>query len=629
MSSDRWEKVGELFEQALALPPDERSDFLAKQCAGDESLRKEVEALLASEEAVDGESFLEPSDVISSQMAALKPDDPMVGKRLGVYEIRKRIGQGGMGNVYLATRVEDFKQRVAIKILKRGMDTEDILRKFRMEIRVLAALGQHPNIARLLDAGTTDDGLPYFVMEYVEGQQIDDYCDKHRLTVAQRLELAAQVANVVHFAHQHTVIHRDLKPSNVLVNQRGRPKLIDFGIAKITSPELGDETVNPTRTEHRALTPEYASPEQLRGEPLTTATDVYSLGVLIFELVSGRRPKDGGTTDTKRDSSVIDLHEPPKPSSVLLAPGDTVKVSSSKTLTAEAIAAARQTTPRRLKQTLVGDLDNLIGMAMRSEPNRRYASAGQLAVDIQRYLDGEPIVARPLGRVERFWRVCRRNPVQAGLLFGLLVAALFGVVYLSQLANILVERTALQSAAQQSEMLLHGHRYYTHVLDNIKAEAPEAASELKPPATFTIELFEFLNQSKSREGTQARLLSEHPFKNRKNRPPLDKFELAALRDFEHNDSSSYYEFQKVGREPTLRYGIAMRMEQSCCDCHNNHPDSTKTDWQVGDVRGVLEVIRPLRDDIQRTRNGLWQAFAWMGGILAGAFGLVLIALRRR
>ena len=585
----------------------------------------EVESLLASEAEVDDDNFLKPSGLLAT---GSKPTDPLVGQRLGVYEVRKRIGSGGMGNVYLATRVEDFKQRVAIKVLKRGMDTDEILRRFRMEIRVLAALGQHPNIARLLDAGTTDDGLPYFVMEYVEGEEIAKYCDKHRLTVAERLELASQVANVVHFAHQHTVIHRDLKPSNVLVDKTGKPKLIDFGIAKITSPELGDETVNPTQTEHRALTPDYASPEQLRGDPLTTATDVYSLGVLIFELLAGRRPFGKAAGDTKRDGSSDDLRESPRPSSVLVSRSDTSNGGGTSTRTAEAIATDRQTTPPRLQKALRGDLDNLVGMALRYEPNRRYASAGQLAVDIKRYLEGEPIVARPLGNAERFWRLCRKYPVKASLLLASLLAMTFGTVYLSQLSKLLVQRSAVQSAKQQTEMLLHGHRYYTSVLGEISEEAPEAASELKPPATFTIELFEFLNREKSRQGTEARLLSEYPFKMRAGRPPLDEFELTALRDFEAEDSRSYYEFQQRDGEPVLRYGIAMRMEQSCCDCHNSHPESTKTDWQVGDVRGVLEVIRPLKADVARTRNGLLWAFGWMGAIAVGVFGAVCIYLHR-
>ncbi|REK17734.1 MAG: DUF3365 domain-containing protein [Planctomycetota bacterium] len=628
MSDQRWKKVGELFDQALALDPGQLDAFLDEHCGDDQALRSEVVALLESEAQIESGSFLEPENVLSSTAAALQPGDPLIGVRLGVYEVRKRIGQGGMGNVYLATRVEDFKQRVAIKVLKRGMDTEDILRKFRMEIRVVAALGQHANIARLLDAGTTDDGLPYFVMEYVEGMQIDQYCDKNRLSIDERLDLAGQVANVVHFAHQHTVIHRDLKPSNVLIDVRGRPKLIDFGIAKITSPELGEETINPTRTGYRALTPEYASPEQLRGEPLTTATDVYSLGVLLFELLTGRRPTDGRGTDTERQAAAAELREPPQPSSVVLSPTETASSGTPKTRPAEEVAAQRQTTPEQLRRQLRGDLDNIVSMALRGEPKRRYASAGQLAMDIKRYLAGEQTVARPLSRTERFWRVCRRNPVPASLLVGLLLAALFGLLYLSQLSRVLVERTALQSAAQQAEMLLHGHRYYTEVLDGIKTKAPVAAAELKPPATFTIELFEFLNQSKARSGTSARLLSEYPFKPRAGRPPLDDFELTALSAFETGGRKSYYEFRDFDGTPALRYGIAMRMEQSCCDCHNTHPDSTKTDWRPGDVRGILEVIRPLEDDVERTRAGLLEAFGWMGLVLGGVFALVALLLRR-
>ncbi len=629
MNTNRWERVGELFEQALPMEPDQRSKFLAEQCGDDTLLRREVDALLESEAAVEDGDFLKPSSLLEAPTTKAKQSDRLIGTRLGVYEIRKRIGQGGMGNVYLATRVEEFKQRVAIKVLKRGMDTDDILRKFDREIRILAALGQHPNIARLLDAGTTDDGLPYFVMEYVEGTQIDEYCDQNRLTIDERLELAAEVAGVVHFAHQHTVIHRDLKPGNIMVDRQGKPRLIDFGIAKITSPELGGDTVNPTRTEHRALTPAYASPEQVRGEPLTTATDVYSLGVLIFELLTGRRMPDVSAGDTKRDGTQRIGPETPRPSNVVLADVESASDSDTTTRTAQELASMRQATPARLRQALRGDLDNLVCMALRNEPRRRYASAGQLAVDIRRYLDGAPIVARPLGRAERLWRICRRHPLQAGMLLGLLMAACFGIVYLSRLSKRLVQHTALQDVAHQSEMLLRGHRYYTQVLNEIKSEAPEAAAELKPPATFTIELFEFLNHSKTHGGTQAKLLSEYPFKMRAGRDPLDEFEVTALRQFERNNLRSYYEFQELDGEPVLRYGIAMRMEQSCCDCHNSHPDSTKTDWKVNDVRGILEVIRPLRNDVDRTQSGLLRAFGWMGVILVGGFASVWFVLFRR
>lgn len=624
MNTERWEQAGELFDQALRLPPEERAAFLARACDDDE-MRREVEMLLAAEESAEASHFLDP-DLLSQSSLSLPAQmtDPMIGQRLGNYEIKKRIGRGGMGNVYLATRTEDFKRRVAIKLLKRGMDTDEILRRFRMEIRVLAALGQHDNIAKLLDAGTTDDGLPYFVMEYVEGKRIDDYCDTHRLGIRDRLELFKKVAEAVHFAHQHTIIHRDLKPSNVMVAQGGRVKLIDFGIAKLTAPELGEGTAAPTATQQRAMTPEYASPEQLRGDSLTTATDVFSLGVLLYELLTGRRPQDAADTQRTTEEPSTDFREFPRPSSVVMR-DRTAKRGD--TTTASNVAAVRNTTPRGLRDQLRGDLDNMAGKALRAEPKRRYASAGQLAADIERYLSGEPIVARPLTSAERLWRTCRQNPVGVSILMGVLAATLFGLAYLTHLSTSLVRHGALASAEQQANMLLHGHKYYTNVLDELKQASPDAAADLKPPATFTIELFEYLSKNKARSGTQARLLSEYPFKNR-SRPPLDEFEESALAEFDKGEAINYHEFRSDAGEPTLRYALAMKMQQSCVDCHNSHPDSTKRDWQVGQVRGMIEVIRPLSDEVERTRVGLRSALLWTVFALVGVFGIALIVLRR-
>src|SRR5207253_391487 len=208
--------------------------------------------------------------------------DALAGSRIGPYKIIREIGRGGMGTVYLAARADDFEKRVAIKLIKRGMDTDEILSRFRNERQILANL-DHPNIARLLDGGTTTDGLPYFVMEYIEGQTIDEYCEARKLATAERLQLFRMVCGAVHYAHQNLVVHRDLKPSNILVTPEGVPKLLDFGIAKILSPTGGLET-----TLIHALTPEYASPEQLRGQAVSTASDVYSLGVVLYQLLTGQ-----------------------------------------------------------------------------------------------------------------------------------------------------------------------------------------------------------------------------------------------------------------------------------------------------------------------------------------------------
>jgi serine/threonine protein kinase len=273
MTPERWQQVKELLESALEREPSQRAAFLEEACAGDAELRKEVESLLSFHE--QAESFIEtPAVKITPELFTDQATELMVGRHIGPYKILREIGHGGMGAVYLAVRDDDqYQKRVAIKLVKRGMDTDDIVRRFRNERQILASL-DHPNIAKLLDGGTTDDGLPYFVMEHIEGAPIDKYCDTHKLSTVERLALFRTVCAAVHYAHQNLIVHRDLKPSNILVTADGTPKLLDFGIAKLLNPELSARTIDPTRTELRLMTPEYASPEQIRGEPITTASDV-------------------------------------------------------------------------------------------------------------------------------------------------------------------------------------------------------------------------------------------------------------------------------------------------------------------------------------------------------------------
>ena len=285
MSSERWQRLTDVFHAAVALESAERGAFLADTCAGDPALREEVERLLAAHERAG--DFIE-SPAVAIQGARAEADDSAAGRRIGPYRVAREIGRGGMGTVYLAERADGhFEQRVAIKLIKRGMDTDLVLSRFRAERQILASL-DHPNIARLLDGGTTDDGRPYFVMEYIEGQPIDEYADARRLSVAERLDLFLQVCSAVAYAHRHLVIHRDIKPANILVTSDGMPKLLDFGIAKVLHADPDEATS--TITGLRLLTPEYASPEQVEGRPATTASDIYSLGVVLYALLTGRSP---------------------------------------------------------------------------------------------------------------------------------------------------------------------------------------------------------------------------------------------------------------------------------------------------------------------------------------------------
>jgi serine/threonine protein kinase len=322
--------------------------------------------------------------------------------------------------------------------MTRDMDSNVFVRRFRAEIHVLAALGKHANIAGLLDAGTTDDGRPYFVMEYIVGQRIDEFCDSRRLDVPARLRLFARVCDAVQFAHQHAVIHRDFKPSNILVTPEGVPKLIEFGIAKLIDPcEAGDAAeATPfelTRSGERVLTPEYASPEQVEGEPATTANDLYALGVVLYQLLTGRRPYRFKGTSVAEVFQAICEQAPERPSlAVVRRPGRPAPATLASTLappaptpspesaapgvaepTPEEIAAARGTHPAGLKRALAGDLDMIVLMALRKEPDRRYAAAGQLADELRRHLDGQPVQAQGDSPVYRTGKFVRRHTALA------------------------------------------------------------------------------------------------------------------------------------------------------------------------------------------------------------------------
>lgn len=396
MTPEYWQRLKELFNEAVEYEPAARARFLDEECAGDRALLAQVESLIASDEAA-GDFIAAPAFV--PRGAALPAEGEVsAGRRVGSYEIVRELGRGGMGAVYLAVRADaQFVKRVAVKIVKRGMDTDFLLRRFSRERQILAAL-DHPNIAKLLDGGATEDGLPYFVMEYVEGLPVTDYCDLRKLSVRERLELFRQVCSAVQYAHQNLVVHRDLKPSNILVTEAGTPKLLDFGIAKLLNPGLDAETVEQTEAAMRLMTPEYASPEQVRGLQITTASDVYSLGVLLYELLTGRRPYRLKSRTATEIMSAVCEREPERPSAVVGRPEEIPTDEPAHVRSAvspDAVASSRDTEPARLRRALSGDLDTITIKALRKEPQRRYASAEQLSEDIRRYLVSLPVGARP------------------------------------------------------------------------------------------------------------------------------------------------------------------------------------------------------------------------------------------
>ncbi len=407
MTPERWKQIEEVFQTALDLPTVERRGYIAGACAGDETLREQVEALVAQHEeagefiespALEAAALHPPGEPLETAPLTGGLEDPAIGRRFGAYRIVREIGRGGMGAVYLAERADsEFRLRVAVKLIKRGMDTDFILRRFRNERQILASL-DHPHIARLIDGGTTDDGLPYFVMEYIEGLPVYRYCDERKLTLRERLALFRQVCDAVHYAHRNLVIHRDIKPSNILVTPDGTPKLLDFGIAKVLNPEIADAiTLDPTATAMRLMTPEYASPEQVQGLKVTPTSDVYSLGILLYELLTGHRPYRLRNRAPHEVARVICEEEPSHPSDRIMSRDDMLPAHppGEDHTTLSYVYWSRGSTVESLRRELSGDLDNIVMKALRKEPERRYLSAEELRDDITRYLEGRPVFAPP------------------------------------------------------------------------------------------------------------------------------------------------------------------------------------------------------------------------------------------
>lgn len=395
MIPERWAQIRQTFDSALERTPRDRAAYLAVVCADDDELRREVESLLASHEQSDGFMAQPAANFSATQTLSLSDDDGAEypeGYRVGPYQLHHCIGRGGMGSVWVAARVDhEYEKKVAVKMVKRGMNSTEILRRFRMERQVLAGL-DHPNIARLIDGGSTPDGLPYLVMEYVEGTPIDQYCESHKSSVAERLRLFRAVCSAVQYAHQNLVVHRDIKPGNIMVTPENVPKLLDFGIAKLLHNEVSPMAAAQTGFETRMMTLEYASPEQVRGEPITTAADVYSLGVLLYKLLTGKSPYEAQERSHAAMHYAICEREPRRPSTVVL--GDSKGATRDQTQPLEVVGETPEKARKRLKKTLAGDLDMIILKALRKEPQRRYASVEQFSEDIRRYLEGLPVIAR-------------------------------------------------------------------------------------------------------------------------------------------------------------------------------------------------------------------------------------------
>lgn len=441
MTPKRWQKLKQIFNHALELEGGERKAYLEEVCGEDHKLREEAESLL---EAYDTPGALDhPPGKLMTSVLSRHAANEKKGEQVGPYKILKVLGHGGMGSVYLAERDDgQFEQRVALKLLRTGFTSDNQSRRFLAERQILAALN-HENIARLLDGGVTDDGQPWFAMEYVDGHPIDEYCDAHQLNIPQRLNIFLNVCDAIQSAHGKLVVHRDLKPSNIFVTKEGKVKLLDFGIAKVLDSDREfPEQSRLTKPGLLPLTPAYASPEQVRGDAMTTASDVYQLGLVLYELLTGCRPYKVSNRTPSEVERIICEEQPTRPSTavtnVLADQNDTARISNN-------ISWNRKTPAAHLLKAIKGDLDTILLKTLRKEPDRRYDSVEQLAADLRHYLNGRPVNAHPDSLSYRAGKFIRRHKT------GVAATAAIVVLLIGYAATITRHSQHIQAALEQAQ----------------------------------------------------------------------------------------------------------------------------------------------------------------------------------